>query len=325
MYKIEQVLVPVDFSTFSRAALAFARTSADTPPRIHLAHILEPWRPYLRRAFFPYAALGEDDVEFEQELLDEARTSLLEHLEVDLDAQKYIAGLTLEYGTIKDELSARVRSVGPDLVVMGAFGEGGVQPYMLGSSAEKLLRAVQCPTLLLRNFGLSPRINHIVVAVDLSPNSVDIVARALGLALSIGASLELVYALPDPLTHDTNKLLARSLKFDPTKILERSRSRIEALFDRMVDQVQVNFPAQEQARELLSTRKVVVGDPASALVEYADKVDADLIVVGAHNTATSSTRQLGRVASTVARSAPTHVMVVPPQHTVSLLDSDENS
>lgn len=325
MYKIEQVLVPVDFSAFSRAALAFARTSADTPPRIHLAHILEPWRPYLRRAFFPYAALGEDDVEFEQELLDQARASLLEHLDVDLDKQKHIASLTLEYGNIKDDLSARVRSIGPDLVVMGAFGEGGVQPYMLGSSAEKLLRAIQCPTLLVRNFELAPTVKHIVVAVDLSPNSVDIVARALGFALSVGATLELVYALPDPLTHDTNKLLARSLEFNPNKILERSRSRIEALFDRMVDQVQVNLPVEERARELLSTRKVVVGDPATALVKHADEVNADLIVVGAHNTATSTARQLGRVAWTVARSAPMHVMVVPPKHSVSLLDSEENA
>src|SRR5690554_1060619 len=325
MYKIEQVLVPVDFSAFSRAALAFARASAQTPPRIHLAHILEPWRLYLRRAFFPYAALGEDDVEFEQELLDEARTSLLEYLEVDLEQHAHIAGVTLEYGNIKDNLSARVRSVGPDLVIMGAFGEGGVLPDMLGSSAEKLLRTVHCPILLVRDFELTPRIKHIVVAVDLSPNSVDIVAHALGFALSVGATMELVYALPDPLSHDTNKLLARSLEFNPTRVLERSRSRIEALFDRMVDQVQVNFPDEARARELLGARKVIVGDPAAALVKHADEVNADLIVVGANNTATSTTRHLGRVAWGVARSAPTHVMVVAPKHAVSLLDSEDNA
>jgi nucleotide-binding universal stress UspA family protein len=324
MYKIEQVLVPVDFSTFSRAALTFARAIGDNPPRVHLAHILEPWRPYLRSVLFPYAALGEDDVEFEQELLDEARESLLRHLKVNPDKEKYIAGFTLEYGNIKDTLGDRVRSVGPDLVVMGAFGEGGVQPYMLGSTAEKLLRSVQCPTVLVRNFEPSPKVEHIVVGVDLSPSSVDIVARALGFALTVGATLELVYVLPDPLINDTNKLLARSLDFDAGKILERSRSRIEALFDRMVDQVQVSFPAQEAARELLATRKVVVGDPSRALVDHADRADADLIVVGAHNTATSTTRQLGRVAWTVARSAPTHVMVVPPKREVSLLDGDDS-
>lgn len=323
MYKIEQVLVPVDFSSFSRAALAFARGLAAHPPRVHLAHVLEPWRPYVRRALFPYAALGEDDVEFEHELLEQARYSLLDYLHVNLERDKYIAGCTLEYGAIRPVLSARVRSVGPDLVVMGAFGEDGVQPNMLGSTAEKLLHATQCPVLLVRNYDLAPHVKHMVVGVDLSPNAVDIAAHALGFALTVGATLELVYVLADPLAQDTNKLLAGALDFDASKVLRGLRQRIEALFDRMIDQVQVTFPAQESARELLSARKVVVGDPARALVDHADRVNADLIVVGAHNTSSAASRQLGRVARAVARTAPTHVLVVPPAREVSLLDSDD--
>lgn len=323
MYKIEQVLVPVDFSSFSRAALAFARGLGAHPPRVHLAHVLEPWRPYLRRALFPYAALGEDDVEFEHELLEQARHSLLDYLKVNLERDKYIAGLTLEYGAIRPVLSARVRSVGPDLVVMGAFGEDGVQPNMLGSTAEQLLHASQSAVLLVRNYDLFPQVKHMVVGVDLSANAVDIATHALGFALTVGATLELVYVLPDPLAQDTNKLLAGALDFDAARVLGRLRQRIEALFERMIDQVQVTFPTQQSARELLSARKVIVGDPARALVDHADRVNADLIIVGAHNTSTPSTRQLGRVAWAVARTSPTHVLVVPPSREVSLLSSED--
>ncbi len=324
MYRVEQVLVPVDFSASSRAALAFARAVGGKDARIHLAHVLEPWRPYVRSVLFPYAALGEDDVEFEHELREEARAHLCRHLEVDPPKNKDIAGLSLEYGAIRDALGERARSVGPDIVVMGAFGEGGAQPHVLGSTAERMLRAVACPTVLVRGFDPSPSIDHIVVGVDLTAHSTDVVAHALGLALQAEASLELVYVLPDPLSRDTNKILARTLDFNAAKILERSRSKIEALFDRMVNHVEVVYPDQDSARELLSNRKVIVGDPAPALVDHADKANADMIVVGGHSPQSTSSRQLGRVAWTVARSAPTHVMVVPPQREVSLLSSDDS-
>ncbi|QDG51775.1 universal stress protein [Persicimonas caeni] len=324
MYQVEQVLVPVDFSTSSRAALAFARAIGKNSPRIHLAHALGEWRPYVRRVLFPYAALGEDDVEFEHELIEEARAHMLAHLEVNPDKDKSIADLTMQIGPVKETLSERVRSVGPDMVVMGAFGEGGVQPNVLGSTAEKLLRAVTRPVVLVRDYDPKPSIDHIVVAVDLTSRSTDVVAKALGFALQVGATIELVYVLPDPLTQDTNKILARTLDFNATKILERSRSKIEALFDRMVDHVEVAYPEQDSARELLQQRKVMVGDPPRVIVDHADKVDADMVVVGGHNTQSASHRQLGRIAWTIARTAPTHVMVVPPEKEVSLLGNDES-
>jgi nucleotide-binding universal stress UspA family protein len=324
MYRVEQVLVPVDFSTFSRAALAFARAIGDESPRIHLAHALGEWRPYVRRVLFPYAALGEDDVEFEHELIEEARVHMLGHLEIDPNDDESIATLTLELGHEKKVLSERIRSVGPDMIVMGASGESGVHPNVLGSTAEKLLRSVTRPIVLVRGYDPSPSIKHIVVAVDLTSRSTDVVAKAVGFALQVGASLELVYVLPDPLTQDTNKLLERTLNFKASKILERSRSKIEALFDRMVNQVEVVYPEQDTVRGLLERRKVMVGDPANVIVDYADKVDADMVVVGGSNTKSASNRQLGRVAWTIARSAPTHVMVVPPEREVSLLSSEES-
>jgi nucleotide-binding universal stress UspA family protein len=324
MYRVEQVLVPVDFSTFSRAAVAFSRAIGAESPRLSLAHALGEWPPYLRRVLFPYAALGEDDVEFEHELIEEARAHMLAHLEIDPNSDDDIANLSVEFGREKQVLSDRVRGVGPDMVVMGAFGESGVHPNVLGATAEKMVRSVTCPLVLVRDYDPRPSIEHIVVAVDLTSRSTDVVAKAVGFALQVGATLELVYVLPDPLTQDTNKILERTLDFNAHKIMERSRSKIEALFDRMTNQVEVDYPEQTTARELLEHRKVMSGDPATAIVDHADKVDADLVVVGASNTQSASNRQLGRVAWTIARSAPAHVMVVPPEREVSLLSGDED-
>ncbi len=328
MYQIEQVLVPVDFSTFSRAAVSLARMLGDGPQgndkaRVHLSHVLEPWRPYTRRVLFPYAALGEDDVEFEHELVDTARELLLAHLELDPRADD-LGRFNLEFGPLGETLGEHIRNTGPDLVIMGAFGEGGAQPNVLGSSAEKLLRTSAGPVVLVRDYTPRPSIDHIVVAVDLTSTSTDVVTRALGFAMQIEATLEMVYVLPDPLSQDTNKLLAARLDFDAARLLERSRSKIEALFDRMVNHIEVTFPEQRRAHELLANRKVIVGDPAGAIVDHADSVGADMVVVGAHNAQSRSRRQLGRVAWTVARTTPTHVMVVPPTKEVSLLGDDES-
>ncbi|MFP4600719.1 MAG: universal stress protein [Persicimonas sp.] len=324
MYQIEQVLVPVDFSTFSRAAVSLARTLGDDKPRVHLSHVLEPWRRYTRSVLFPYAALGEDDVEFEHELIDTAREQLLAHLQLDPEADEDLGHFNLEFGPLGETLGAHIRNTGPDVVIMGAFGEGGARPNVLGSSAEKLLRTCTGPVVLVRDYTPRPSIDHVVVAVDLTSTSTEVVARALGFAMQVEASLEMVYVLPDPLSQDTNKLLAGHLDFDAAHILERSRAKIEALFDRVANHIEVAFPKQRQAHELLANRKVIVGDPASAIVDHADSAGADMIVVGAHNAQSASRQQLGRVAWTVARTTPTHVMVVPPTKEVSLLGDDES-
>lgn len=321
MHDIERVLVPVDFSAFGRTALAFARRLGQAGLTIQPAHVVEPWAPYVRRVLFPYAALGEDDVEFEHELIEAARAELDRHL--DLDAEDAAVAEPIVRLGGRETLAEIARSTGADAVVMGAFGEGGVRAGALGSTAERLIGAIAQPVFLVRDFDRRPDLERIVVGVSLGPESAEVVDWALSLALQSGAQLELVFVLADPLAQDTNQLLARAIDYDRRGVIDRSRDRIAALYDRMVKQVEVAFASRDDAQALLANRKVLVGEPADALVSHADEVGADLVVVGTHSPPGRAPNNLGRVASRVARTSPTHVLVVPPTRQANLLSSEE--
>ncbi|MBA2664389.1 MAG: universal stress protein [Bradymonadaceae bacterium] len=324
MYKVEQVLVPVDFSNSSRCALEFARGLGSESPLVQLVHIVEPLAPYTRNILFPYAGLGEDEVEFEHEILSEAYEQLCRHFRIDKKASKgFIGEPIVRIGALKTLLSELVRTIDSHMIVMGAFGEGGMHPDALGSTAERLLRSVAQPVVLVRDFERSPRINHIVVAVDLTASSVQVFAKAIGLAIQTGASVETLFVLPSPFTGDSNKLLSSNIKFNAAQVLSRSEDKIDALFERLRQQIHIPFPLKEAAARAMERRQVLVGDPATEIVRHAYENNADLVVLGAHDPHTRSTRTLGRTAWTVARTSPTHVMIVPPEVETTLLSDDQ--
>jgi nucleotide-binding universal stress UspA family protein len=313
MYRVEQVFIPVDFSGFSRCALAFARNLSDPSPRLQLAHVMPAWAPYTRRVLFPYAAMGEDDVEFEHELTEEAQASLRRYFSIDKNLEKlFVSDPIVRMGTVNKELPEIARTVDADLVVMGTFGEGGVNPDALGATAERMMRTLAQPLVLVRDFDRNPRVKHIVVAVDLGPRSTEVLARALGMALQTGATMETIYVLPSPFVHDTHDILSQHLKFNPRQVIKKAEDKIDALFERMHQQLEIPFPDRPQAQKLLKPRRVLFGDPSAEIVRHADEHEADLLVIGANNPQTKTTRSLGRVAWTVARTNPSQTMIVPP-------------
>ena len=112
MYRIEQVLAPVDFSSFSRCALRFAARLGDgadgdrQPVRLQLAHAVEALPEYVRSVLFPYAPLGEDDREFEAEIADVARQKIREYFEVDDELrERFIDAPIIEFGSDKESVA----------------------------------------------------------------------------------------------------------------------------------------------------------------------------------------------------------------------------
>jgi nucleotide-binding universal stress UspA family protein len=146
MRTIKAVLVPTDFSEASAQALEHACGLADTfGAALHLMHVVDD--PFMRSGFAElYGALPPD---YFDNLAKEARARL-EALLTPGDAAKYSAvfitrvGLPareiLDYLTTHDDI---------DVVVMSTAGRGAVGRLLLGSVAEKIVRAAPCPVLII--------------------------------------------------------------------------------------------------------------------------------------------------------------------------------
>lgn len=146
METLKTILVPVDFSATSKRALAYACKIADAfEASIHVIHVFqEPHMP----ASFPdmYAPpIGDWLEDLERRTQAELESQLTPE-----QKKKYSAVLVMRRGApAREMLDYLTTHPAVDLVVMGTAGRGGVTRLLMGSVADKLVRAAPCPVLTI--------------------------------------------------------------------------------------------------------------------------------------------------------------------------------
>jgi nucleotide-binding universal stress UspA family protein len=145
--RLERVLIPLDTSTTSEEALGPALAVMDPSATVTLAHVVEP-----------VLGTSEPSLPFpmpmDPKLLGELRT--LAQTRLDRVAE----GLRGRGVTVVTRV---LTGVGPaavlldelggghyDLVAMTTHGQGGLRRFLVGSVADKIVRAAPCPVLVLR-------------------------------------------------------------------------------------------------------------------------------------------------------------------------------
>jgi universal stress protein A len=151
MLPIRRILVPVDFSAPSRAALAYAaRIAADAKAALHVLHVWEEPRyswsgggEIAGDAPTGHAALGQ----FVRTRAGAELERLLREIE---DAAHVRVFGRLDMGDPFEAILKAAKTGGFDLVVMGTHGRTGLAHVLLGSVAERVVRHAPCPVLTLR-------------------------------------------------------------------------------------------------------------------------------------------------------------------------------
>jgi nucleotide-binding universal stress UspA family protein len=201
---------------------------------------------------------------------------------------------------VVDELVAQAASLGAELVVLGARGEGFLRHLVLGTTAERLLRKLERPVLVVRQMPYDGY-RRVLVAVDFSAAS----AEALRLASVVAPSAERV------LVHAYDLPFEGKLHFagvdDAAIHAYRRRAEREAL-DRL------EAFAREAGLEAGDTRLLVGrGDPSRVVIERQQDEGCDLIVVGKRGKGLVEELLLGSVTKHVLAECTTDVLVaVPP-------------
>jgi len=139
-----KILVPIDFSPSSHAALESAADLAQHfGAAIHLVHVI----PMFPATTFP-------DFIPETKFLEAAKAEADRHFAAaaaDLAAKGIKVGSSVEVG---DDVASTILEVAErekaDMVVISTHGITGWHPLVFGSIAEKVMKLVSCPVLLLR-------------------------------------------------------------------------------------------------------------------------------------------------------------------------------
>jgi nucleotide-binding universal stress UspA family protein len=158
MYALRRLLVPVDFSPCSRAALDYAaflgqRWSAE----LDVLHVWSPPTPTWEPAAF-FVPSDESLIAFERSSAGKAMKEFLRHIEQE---NRLLVRGRLESGD-PTATSLEAAEDGYDLIVMGTHGRTGLSHMLFGSIAEAVVRRAPCPVLTIRapdtSVELSPKI-----------------------------------------------------------------------------------------------------------------------------------------------------------------------
>jgi nucleotide-binding universal stress UspA family protein len=149
MIALKHVLVPVDFSNCSIAAVTQARAFADRfDATLHVMHVVtqplhEVWASY---------APGADFLDTVQQLEGEACKEI-GRLSALADIQPRRLVVATVWGDASEQILKYAASHRIDLIVCGTHGRHGWDRVIMGSVAERLVRLAPCPVLTVHAFG----------------------------------------------------------------------------------------------------------------------------------------------------------------------------
>ena len=148
---------------------------------------------------------------------------------------------------------------------------------------------------------MTPDIKRILVPLDFSANSKRALDYARGLALKFDAAIHLVHVCEVP-SMITASMDAYAIAYDDWT-------------HRLAAEAEAQLVAEKTAMPDVSiSLEVLIGRPATAIIDAAESNQADLIVMGTHGHGAMMHLVMGNVAERVVRGAPCPVLTVREPH-----------
>ena len=270
---MKTILCALDFSAVSAVVLRYSHALARKhSARLLLVHIVDA---------LPIVAPAITS-EYEQAV--GAARKRLEDMTHNLSAAG--AEIVVEVGDSALELIELAASLKADLVVLGTHGRSGLDKLLMGSTAEEVLSAADCPVITIGpevTLPQEPSIRRVLLPLDFSPQSLAAIDLAVAVAQQWDAQLFLLH------------VLERTSETDEPAAKERLRSAL---------------PVSVAVRPDL---RIASGEPAAGILGVARELSANLIVLGLRHSLDLSrvgTHLARTVAQKVLREAPCPVLTV---------------
>ena len=300
----KKLLVPLDRSPLAEQAIGQAAAIARAAhASIDIVLVHEP---------LPFAGYGDAPWNAEERKYED------KYLETIADEISTGAAVSITHNVMRGEpvemIYTRACDIDADLIVMTSHGRTGLSRAWLGSVAHGVLRRSQVPVLMLRPIdGKTDRkaahhlFKHILVPLDGSAFSADILSHATALAQCSGARVTLLRVVrPVPMvTVDIDMSIGY-----PPMIPDA------ALTAQLVDQA--NAEIADAARQIrhggyadVGAEVVVANSVAHAIIDFALGHSVDAIAMSTHGRG-ASRLLMGSVADKVVRASGLPMLLVRP-------------
>ena len=301
--KIDNVLVPIDFSPASLQVIEFALPLLKKfGAELHLVHVFAPDYPLATMAAMPL---------------------IVPELEVGRSVRRHLKDVASEYkielrqqnihalkGSPFEEICRLAREIGIDLIVLSTRGNTGLKHLVLGSTAERVIRYSPCPVLVVRGGDREKKgrdeksrrasgFRKILVPIDFSDCSMKGLAYAKALAKEFDAALVLLHSVNLQYYVASDEYA----RYDFPLLMQQAE---EAAKQQMRDLVQRTDWEGTKVEPSLQ-----IGHAGNQICARAKDHGADLIVSSTHGTTGLKHVLLGSTAEYVVRHAHCPVLIVP--------------
>lgn len=145
MEQIKKILVPIDFSDYSKNALKYATQFAKQfNAKIYLIYVVEPMI-YPADFSMGQVAIPSTDIDLHSRAEEE-----LTKLSKDIVSGNLQVEILIKTGKPFVEIIETASANDIDLIIIATHGHTGVEHLLFGSTAEKVVRKAPCPVLTLR-------------------------------------------------------------------------------------------------------------------------------------------------------------------------------
>ncbi|HWI68283.1 MAG TPA: universal stress protein [Nitrospiraceae bacterium] len=208
-------------------------------------------------------------------------------------------------GIPSEEVISAAREEDSDLIVVGTRGKTGLAHILLGSTAERVIRGAPCPVLSVRTdsadledervLARPVMLERILVPVDFSDCSLDALEYAVVVAQQAKASLMLLHVL-EPVSYGLDFTLSHM----------RTREHVRESWTKRLKELTSSHQHSHVAMEF----QLRGGLPADSILDSAQTLPCDLIVMGTHGRRGISHTISGSVAEAVLRKSHCPVIAV---------------
>lgn len=297
-----RILMPVDASEYSKAAVAFVASRATllkNPTEVELVNVQYPVP--LRAA----RALGKEMV---QSYHESEAAKALKSAAAALKRAGANAVARYVVGTVADDLASIVANDRADLVVMGSHGDTGLKKLLLGSVASTVAVSCSKPLLILRGAAMPKRDSlKVGIALDGSPYGLAVarfVAKHRDL-FGASPSVSLIHVVPDLTKITLPGWIEREV---PTGI---KPDQVEAMHKAAFENVFKPVHELLARAGITATEVRLVGQlPGDLIAAQATKSKLDLLAMGSLGFGASRHTSMGSVATRVASLCRTALLLV---------------
>lgn len=142
---ISKVLVPIDFSDYSKSALKYAVNFVKHfEAQLFLVYVVEPVI-YPPDFSMGQIAIPSVDLEMDKRAIDELNKLAEQEIPAEIKVKSIV-----KTGKPFIEIIETASEENVDLIIIATHGHTGMEHILFGSTAEKVVRKAPCPVLTLR-------------------------------------------------------------------------------------------------------------------------------------------------------------------------------